>query len=219
MRLSNMKELLLGNPSHRRQPYDFLLLLDLVPTLLQHEPADFTPELLEVSAALLRCPEGRLADGPAAFRSLVRPQARPRLSPLCVRRTGITQELADAAPTFPEVWAGLVLWLGAAAGTNSVLVCTVGNRGLGELLPCQWRLSGMPGAPPEIFSRWSDLGESVSSVTGDAASDLGQMAAAAGEDAGGGDAIAVLAAIARKLVRVAEIKPTTKNEAGNYFVK
>lgn len=68
-------------------------------------------EIIEFGCALATR-QGDLLDS-RSF--LVRPTRFPRLSDFCRNLTGITQEMVDQAPAFPEAVAALNDWLGEAA--------------------------------------------------------------------------------------------------------
>jgi len=78
-------------------------------------------EIIEIGCALATR-DGKLLDS-RSF--LVRPVQCPLLSEFCTELTGITQGMADEAPTYAEAIADLNQWLGAPA--ESFIWCSWGN--------------------------------------------------------------------------------------------
>ncbi|NLY14466.1 MAG: exonuclease domain-containing protein [Gammaproteobacteria bacterium] len=78
-------------------------------------------EIIEVGCALTTR-QGELLDS-CSF--LVRPTRYPELSEFCQALTGITQDMVDSAPTFPDAIAALNSWLGQPA--DSFIWCSWGN--------------------------------------------------------------------------------------------
>jgi len=109
-------------------PTDRILTIDLEATCWEDQVApDGQPqsvhnmEPIEIGCALATR-DGVLLDS-RSF--LVRPTRYPKLSAFCQSLTGITQDMADAAPRFPEAIDTLNHWLGQPA--DSFIWCSWGN--------------------------------------------------------------------------------------------
>jgi len=107
---------------------DRILTIDLEATCWEDQVApDGQPqsvhnmEIIEIGCASATR-DGVLLDS-SSF--LVRPTRYPKLSTFCQSLTGITQDMADAAPTFPEAINALNHWLGQPA--DSFIWCSWGN--------------------------------------------------------------------------------------------
>jgi inhibitor of KinA sporulation pathway (predicted exonuclease) len=107
---------------------DRILTIDLEATCWEDQMApDGQPqsvhnmEIIEIGC-VLATRDGVLLDS-RSF--LVRPTRFPKLSTFCQSLTGITQDMADTAPTFPEATDALNHWLGQPA--DSFIWCSWGN--------------------------------------------------------------------------------------------
>lgn len=62
----------------------------------------------EIGACLVDLDSGEIED---RFQSYVRPTLFPKLSPFCIRLTGIQQDLIDRQETFPAIYSKLANWI------------------------------------------------------------------------------------------------------------
>ncbi|KAK7023716.1 exonuclease eri1 [Favolaschia claudopus] len=91
-----------------KQPYDAFLVFDVEATCNQGTDFDYPNEIIEFPVCLMRWKDrdgGKASrlEVIAEFRSFVQPTWRPSLSKFCEELTGITQDLVDSAPSFPDV--------------------------------------------------------------------------------------------------------------------
>ncbi|WP_369600492.1 3'-5' exonuclease [Hahella sp. SMD15-11] len=93
-------------------------------------------EIIEIGCALATR-AGKLIES-ASF--MVRPVRFPRLSECCISLTGITQDMVDAAPLYPEAIEALDAWLGELP--DGFIWCSWGNYDYRHIMR-QNRDSGM----------------------------------------------------------------------------
>ncbi|WOO83957.1 3'-5' exonuclease eri1 [Vanrija pseudolonga] len=147
-----------------KQPWGSFLCFDVEATCEQGKNFDYPNEIIEFPVVLLRWEED--ADGGRArlvtvdtFHTYVRPTWRPVLSDFCSSLTGITQEVIDAAPTFPEVLRLLEAWLdkwdlrlgdgdGEGHGLKDALWVTDGPWDLRDFIPKQLHITPTTPAYP-----------------------------------------------------------------------
>ncbi|AAZ10544.1 hypothetical protein, conserved [Trypanosoma brucei brucei TREU927] len=89
-----------GNPFDR-QLFDYLIVVDVEATC-EYKNDNYPHEIIELPGVLVDVRRG-VVDKERSFRSYVRPQRNPLLTPFCKALTGITQEDVDSAPTLQEV--------------------------------------------------------------------------------------------------------------------
>lgn len=118
-----------SKPALPKQPWGSFLCFDVEATCEQGKNFDYPNEIIVRVAPLVVVADGQEfpvvllqweedEDGGRGklvtvdtFHTYVRPTWRPVLSDFCSSLTGITQEVIDAAPTFPEVLGLLEAWL------------------------------------------------------------------------------------------------------------
>ena len=89
------------NPSGppKQQALEYFVIFDVQATCLQGQ-AIKPQEIIELTCCLLNSSTLEIEE---TFHTYVGPVYRPRLTPFCIKLTGITQEVVDAAPTFSRV--------------------------------------------------------------------------------------------------------------------
>ncbi|KAJ3296683.1 3'-5' exoribonuclease 1 [Borealophlyctis nickersoniae] len=98
----------LGERPEGAQPYDYYCVLDVEATCEEEADWDYPNEIIEWPVILI---DGRTMEVVGEFHEFVRPVMQPQLSSFCVQLTGITQEVVDAASTFPVVLGNFERWL------------------------------------------------------------------------------------------------------------
>ena len=91
------------NPRIQPQAYKTVLILDLEATCLQKARID-PQEIIEIACTAVSFDTTEEKEESESFFEIVRPIARPRLSPFCTKLTGITQKMVDAADDFTTVF-------------------------------------------------------------------------------------------------------------------
>ncbi|GMT25221.1 hypothetical protein PFISCL1PPCAC_16518 [Pristionchus fissidentatus] len=92
-----------------RQRFRYLVAVDIEATCEQRtNDINYQHEIIELPAVLIDCDEFAIVD---KFRTYVRPEINPQLSPFCATFVHISQADVDAAPTFPEAWSRLLEWM------------------------------------------------------------------------------------------------------------
>lgn len=84
-----------------------------------HLPTEFPAVLLNVTTSQIE----------SEFRQFVRPTNHPKLSPFCLRLTGITQQQVDQAQSFPEVFRDFMQWLDDITARKQLVFYTKENVG------------------------------------------------------------------------------------------
>ncbi|KAJ3041279.1 tRNA 2'-phosphotransferase 1 [Rhizophlyctis rosea] len=143
------------------QPFDFLLVLDFEATC-SNTDRSFPNEIIEFPIVVLDTHSLYVV---AEFREHIRPTINPTLTHFCIDLTGITQDVVDAAETFPEVFGRVVDFVGelqAAHPGAKLAFVTCGDWDLKTMLPLQLQHShsSLPATlnpPPPIFSRWINI--------------------------------------------------------------
>ncbi len=87
----------------------FYAVIDFEATCWQGEERRGDAEIIQIGCVKVGMTTRRIID---EFSSYVRPIRYPRLSDYCTRLTGITQHDVDIAPTFVEMLAEFVAWMG-----------------------------------------------------------------------------------------------------------
>lgn len=154
----------------RTQPFNAFLCFDVEATCMGVKDLEWPNEIIEFPVVLLRWkqPEeesqnesqfANLSTFPNnlyianTFHSYVRPTWQPKLSTFCTTLTGITQNMVDTAPTFPEVILKFKKWMeeeGLINEDDEVIEkycwCTDGPWDLRDFVPKQLHIT--PLKPP-----------------------------------------------------------------------
>ncbi|TPX33400.1 hypothetical protein SmJEL517_g03684 [Synchytrium microbalum] len=143
------------NSSDRKQPYDFICVLDVEATCEGDSSEDFPHEIIELPVILIDGQRGEIID---EFHSYVRPVYNPILSSFCKNLTGITQEQVDSSPPFPTVVGMLDQWLAKRCGKypfRRLLFVTDGPWDLRDFVRKQCEISIID--RPPYWRRFLDL--------------------------------------------------------------
>ena len=143
------------------QPFECFVVLDFEATCDRGKAPD-PQEIIEFPSILLSGETFGVLD---EFRSFVRPQHNPLLTPFCLEFTGITQDQVDRAAPFPEVLADHLAWL---RGNNlrlspedsgadfAFILC--GDWDLLTMFPSQCRACQPPiDSIPHTFRQWINI--------------------------------------------------------------
>ncbi|XP_069092977.1 3'-5' exoribonuclease 1 isoform X2 [Pleurodeles waltl] len=88
--------------------YDYICVIDFEATCEEGNPLDYIHEIIEFPIVLLNTRTLEIED---SFQQYVKPEIKRELSDFCINLTGITQEIVDAADTFPQVLQNVVDWM------------------------------------------------------------------------------------------------------------
>ncbi|XP_061839634.2 3'-5' exoribonuclease 1 [Nerophis lumbriciformis] len=137
--------------------YDYICVVDFEATCEEDNPADFLHEIIEFPMVLISTHTLEIVE---TFQEYVKPELNPKLSDFCVQLTGITQEMVDAADTFPDVLRRVVLWLQQKQlGTKyKYAFLTDGAWDMSKFLNIQCRTSQI--RYPQFARRWINIRKS-----------------------------------------------------------
>ncbi|XP_061922417.1 3'-5' exoribonuclease 1 [Entelurus aequoreus] len=137
--------------------YDYICVVDFEATCEEDNPADFLHEIIEFPMVLISTHTLEIVE---TFQEYVKPELNPKLSDFCVQLTGITQEMVDAADTFPDVLRRVVLWLQQKKlGTKyKYAFLTDGAWDMSKFLNIQCRTSQI--RYPQFARRWINIRKS-----------------------------------------------------------
>ena len=145
------------NEKARKQPFDFLIILDFEATCLEH--GRISPqEVIEFPSVILDIRHPRHVKIVDTFESFVRPVHHPILTEFCTSLTSITQDDVDQAETFEQVFKRHQLWLAAheLLMSDRAVFVTCGDWDLKTCFPCQIKCSHIS-SYPSIYSRWINI--------------------------------------------------------------
>ncbi|XP_050713231.1 3'-5' exoribonuclease 1-like isoform X3 [Eriocheir sinensis] len=141
--------------------YDYYLVIDFEATCDDRQnQATYRHEIIEFPAQLVSTKKARVVD---EFHSHVRPVVNPKLTTFCTNLTGITQDMVNFAPSFPEVLEKFNVWLeGHKLNTPQarMTVLTDGPWDMGRFLHQQCRISQVP--YPSWGKKWINIRKSFS---------------------------------------------------------
>lgn len=155
----NMCQSLTKQNAHGDYPkeniFDFYVVIDFEATCDGHKiikPEN--QEIIEFPAVLLNCKNGKVED---EFQSYCRPVLHPLLTDYCTKLTGITQDIVDQAPSFPETFASFNEWLQKKnlGSKFSFAIVTDGSKDMGHFLKRQCVLSNI--LFPEYGKYWVNI--------------------------------------------------------------
>ncbi|TYJ57850.1 hypothetical protein B9479_001460 [Cryptococcus floricola] len=142
------------------QKFRSFLCFDVEATCRGGKEFDWPNEIIEFPVVLVRWGEPdeegkRVLEKVDTFRSYVRPTWQPVLTDFCKALTGITQEIVDASPTFPEVLKELEIWLDkwdlrGEKGLKDAIWVTDGPWDLRDFVPKQLHITP-PNPYPNFF--------------------------------------------------------------------
>ncbi|XP_054620918.1 3'-5' exoribonuclease 1 [Dunckerocampus dactyliophorus] len=137
--------------------YDYICVVDFEATCEEDNPADFLHEIIEFPVVLISTHTLEIVD---TFQEYVKPELNPMLSDFCVKLTGITQEMVDAADTFPVVLQHVVAWLQERElGTKyKYTFLTDGAWDMSKFLNMQCRISQI--RYPHFAKKWINIRKS-----------------------------------------------------------
>ncbi|ODO06906.1 hypothetical protein I350_04267 [Cryptococcus amylolentus CBS 6273] len=142
------------------QKFRSFLCFDVEATCRGGKEFDWPNEIIEFPVVLVKWGEPdeegkRVLEKVDTFRSYVRPTWQPVLTDFCKALTGITQEIVDASPTFPEVLKELEVWLDkwdlrGEKGLKDAIWVTDGPWDLRDFVPKQLHITP-PNPYPNFF--------------------------------------------------------------------
>nr|XP_057922005.1 3'-5' exoribonuclease 1 [Doryrhamphus excisus] len=137
--------------------YDYICVVDFEATCEEDNPADFLHEIIEFPVVLISTHTLEIVD---TFQEYVKPELNPTLSDFCVNLTGITQDMVDAAHTFPVVLQHVVAWLQERElGTKyKYALLTDGAWDMSKFLNIQCRISQI--RYPLFAKKWINIRKS-----------------------------------------------------------
>lgn len=152
------------------QPFDYYCVLDFEAVCHQANPHLKRPasndiwEIIEFPICLLEAETNSIID---IFHSYVRPTIDSSLNEICMKITGITQEMVDRSPTFDIVWKNVQTFLAKhslistmdeqKSNLRSFTWITCGNWDLKTMLPLQLKQCGIE--PPNYIDEFINLKE------------------------------------------------------------
>jgi len=144
-----------------KQPFEYYVVLDFEATC-DRGKAPYPQEIIEYPSVLLSGETFEVLD---EFRSFVRPQHNPVLSPFCLELTGITQDQVNGANLFPAVLADHLAWLRGnnlrlspedSGASFAFILC--GDWDLLKMFPSQCRACDPPvDHVPHAFRQWVNI--------------------------------------------------------------
>lgn len=147
--------------NQRNLYYDYYLVIDFEATCDEHQnQTTYRHEIIEFPVQLVSTKKARVI---SHFHSYVRPLINPRLTTFCTNLTGITQDMVNFAPTFPEILKQFEAWLenhGLMSPQARVAVLTDGPWDMGRFLLQQCSISGVP--YPKWGKKWINVRKSFS---------------------------------------------------------
>lgn len=142
---------------HTDRYYDYICVVDFEATCEEDNPSDFHHEIIEFPMVLINTHTLEIVD---SFQEYVKPEVNPQLSDFCVKLTGITQEMVDAAEPFPAVLQRVVAWLQERElGTKyKYAILTDGAWDMSKFLNIQCRISRI--RYPQFAKKWINIRKS-----------------------------------------------------------
>lgn len=128
--------------------FDYYLVIDFEATCDAGNSQTYRHEIIEFPAMLVDTSQSKII---AEFHSYVRPVINPKLTEFCTCLTGITQELVNFAPEFPEVLKKFEEWLkehNLLQKSGRFAVVTDGPWDMGRFMYLQCKTSNLP------FPKW-----------------------------------------------------------------
>ena len=142
------------------QVYDVLILIHLNVTSLKD--MTITPEeIIEIACASLDLSTMKVQ---SEFHSYIKPMKKPKLSPHCVKTTGIKQDMVNKSQDFSKVFESFCKWKSEWTDKKSIFA-TLDGRELTQVLPNQIIMS-KTGDIPKDMKQWVDLRRTFDKVTG-----------------------------------------------------
>lgn len=161
-------------PKRRSQPLNSFLCFDVEATCTDGKDMNWPNEIIEFPVVLLRWKQAEQSSEDSqverstfdqelyiasTFHSYVRPTWQPILSTFCTSLTGITQDMVESAPTFPDVILKLRKWMkgeGLIDEDDQIVEeccwCTDGPWDLRDFIPKQLHIT--PLSPPFHLNRY-----------------------------------------------------------------
>ena len=145
------------------QEFDLVFVLDFEATCLKEMKID-PQEIIEIPVIVFDLRERKIV---TQFHCYVKPLFRPRLSPFCVKLTGISQTLVDVSDDFQTVFMRFTAWLDEDAFKDKKWTfLTVGDWDLKTALPTQCELSNVIDWQRPEFDCWIDIKKEFVRLTG-----------------------------------------------------
>ncbi|CAL4079825.1 unnamed protein product [Meganyctiphanes norvegica] len=151
----------LRDPASINHFYDNIIVIDFEATCEEAKPPGFKHEIIEFPAVIINTQSRKII---GEFQSYVQPVLNPRLSKFCTRLTGISQEMVENAPKFPEVLNQFKNWLNEnnlifeGEDCRSFAIATDGPWDMGRFLLHQCNDSQQP--LPEWAKKWINIKKS-----------------------------------------------------------
>ncbi|KAI9353542.1 Eri3 protein-like protein [Obelidium mucronatum] len=140
-----------ANPT--KQPFDYYCVFDVEATCEENRK-DWKNEVIEFPVVVI---DSKTLQVVAEFQSYVRPVLNPTLTAFCTNLTGITQDVVDASPTFPQVLKNFESFMADNnLSHNNMRFVTDGPWDIRDFVRKQCNLSGIRPLPV-YFKDYIDL--------------------------------------------------------------
>ncbi|XP_069482368.1 3'-5' exoribonuclease 1 isoform X2 [Ambystoma mexicanum] len=134
--------------------YDYICVIDFEATCEEGNPSDYVHEIIEFPIVLLNTRTLEIED---TFQQYVKPELKPELSDFCINLTGITQDIVDAADSFPQVLQNVVDWMRQKelGMKYKYAILTDGSWDMSKFLNMQCRTSRLKF--PRFAKKWINI--------------------------------------------------------------
>ena len=144
----------------KKQKFEYLIMMDFESTCIKDMRIN-PQEIIEFPATIVRTADYAIVD---RFHTYVRPVYKPKLSPFCIKLTGIKQHDVDTAPVFSDTLREFRKFLdkNGVSGKKSIFV-TCGDWDLETMLPSQCGLSNED--VPNFMKSWINIKKEYERIT------------------------------------------------------
>lgn len=134
--------------------YDYICVIDFEATCEEGNQPDYIHEIIEFPIVLVNTHTLEIED---TFQQYVKPEIKRELSDFCINLTGITQDIVDAADTFPQVLQNVVDWMRQKElGIKyKYAILTDGSWDMSKFLNMQCRTSRLK--YPRFAKKWINI--------------------------------------------------------------